>query len=76
MREQITEGKFGSTESFDQLEGHARVEIQRWMQTLLEKEVPIAPWSGNRIIRLRATMPPATYRANLEDRSSLMKLSP
>lgn len=39
MREKITEGTFGSTEVFDQLEGYARGEIQHWMQKLLEEEV-------------------------------------
>lgn len=39
MREKIIEEKFEATEFFDQLEGHARGEIQRWMQTLLEEEV-------------------------------------
>ncbi len=39
MREKITEGKFGSTEFFEELESHARGEIQRWMQRLLEEEV-------------------------------------
>jgi len=37
--EKITEGKFGSTELFDELESLARLEIQRWMQKLLEEEV-------------------------------------
>jgi len=37
--EKITEGKFGSTEFFDELESFARVEVQRWMQRLLEEEV-------------------------------------
>ncbi len=37
MVEQITEGKFGSTELFDELENLARLEIQRWMQKLLEE---------------------------------------
>lgn len=39
MLEKITEGKFGSTELFDELESLARLEIQRWMQRLLEEEV-------------------------------------
>lgn len=39
MVEQITEGKFGSTELFDELENLARLEIQRWMEKLLEEEV-------------------------------------
>jgi putative transposase len=39
MREKITDGTFGSTEFFDQLEGYARGEIQHWMQKLLEEEV-------------------------------------
>ncbi len=39
MREKITEGKFGSTEFFEELESHARGEIQLWMQRLLEEEV-------------------------------------
>jgi len=39
VREKITEGKFGSTEFFEELESHARGEIQRWMQRLLEEEV-------------------------------------
>lgn len=39
MVEKITEGKFGSTEFFDELESFARLEVQRWMQRLLEEEV-------------------------------------
>lgn len=39
MLEKITEGKFGSTEFFNELEGFARLEVQRWMQRLLEEEV-------------------------------------
>jgi len=39
VRDTITEGAFGTTEFFDQLEGYARGEIQRWMQKMLEKEV-------------------------------------
>jgi len=39
MSEKITEGKFGSTEFFEELEGYARGEVQRWMQRLLEEEV-------------------------------------
>lgn len=39
MRDTITEGAFGSTEFFDQLDGLARGEIQRWPQKLLEEEV-------------------------------------
>jgi len=37
--EKITEGKFGSTEFFEELEDFARLEVQRWMQRLLEEEV-------------------------------------
>lgn len=39
MVEKITEGKFGSTEFFDELESFARGEVQSWMQRLLEEEV-------------------------------------
>jgi transposase-like protein len=39
MGEKITEGKFGSTSFFEELEGFARGEIQRWLQRLLEEEV-------------------------------------
>ena len=39
MEKKITEGKFGSTEFFAELEGHARGEIQRWLQRMLEEEV-------------------------------------
>ncbi len=39
MVEKITEGKFGSTEFFEELESFARLEVQRWMQRLLEEEV-------------------------------------
>lgn len=42
MAEKITEGKFGSTNFFEELEGFARGEIQRWLQRLLEEEVTSA----------------------------------
>jgi putative transposase len=42
MAEKITEGKFGSTDFFEELEGFARGEIQRWLQRLLEEEVTSA----------------------------------
>ena len=41
MREKITALKFGATEFFDELEGHAQGEIQHWMQEHLEEEVTI-----------------------------------
>jgi hypothetical protein len=39
VRGKITAVKFGATECFDELEGHARGTIQHWMQRLLEEEV-------------------------------------
>ena len=39
MVEKITEGKFGSKEFFEELEGYARGEVQRWLQRMLEEEM-------------------------------------